>query len=133
MEKSAPLKLEKPSNTPLKKQFKVMRKKERGVNDEPRMRDVLKSVPKQPVGELKEVKQMLVDSSNPITMVLKSESLPMQNLQHAVDMLLYSSFLYYLSTILHHKGHMGSKRQVNMLPTKDFKWLNELYEISHDL
>ncbi|RVX23456.1 Mechanosensitive ion channel protein 2, chloroplastic [Vitis vinifera] len=45
-----------------------MRKKERGVNDEPRMRDVLKSVPKQPVGELKEVKQMLVDSSNPITM-----------------------------------------------------------------
>ncbi|KAL6339208.1 hypothetical protein AAG906_024359 [Vitis piasezkii] len=45
-----------------------MRKEERGVNDEPRMRDVLKSVPKQPVGELKEVKQMLVDSSNPITM-----------------------------------------------------------------
>ena len=51
----APLKLEKPSNTPIKKQVEVTSKKEEIINDESRMQEVMELILDQLVEEIKEV------------------------------------------------------------------------------
>ena len=53
-EKLASLKPKEPSNSPIKKQFKVTSKKEEIVNDESRMQEVMKPILEKHEGEIKE-------------------------------------------------------------------------------
>ena len=63
-------------------------------------------------------KKVLIDSSNPIPLVLKNKSLPMRNLKHNIDLTPYSFFLSLPTYPLHDKKHMNSKRKVIKLSIK---------------
>ena len=54
-EKSPSLGPKESANTPVKKQFEVVSNEEEAVNDESRMQDIMESIPKQTIKEIKKV------------------------------------------------------------------------------